>query len=92
MQALRLLKAAYDRGINTVRWHICSSLNEPLLPRRGMRKLLLSVVLAVGYRQRVLQRRVGEDHRQGPEEVWHPATKGHHHDKVLPRGLRSGGL
>lgn len=63
-KALPLLKAAWDRGVNTV----CTS-------RAYVGGLRLTLRRVVGYRQYLLQWRLGEGYREGDQGVQHPAPQ-----------------
>ena len=72
-KALPLLKAAYDRGLNTV----CM--------RRWVMELYLRLIgCTVGHCEYVFQWQVGADHRKCTQEVRYPTTQSGYHEQMLP--------
>lgn len=75
-QGLRVLKAAYDRGINTVRG-----------PLEVGTVRAVTNFLQVGYSQCVLQWHVGENHCQGPRRVQDSSEQSGANDQMLSRRM-----
>lgn len=78
-EALPLLKAAYDKGINT--WDTGTLPISTWMIPSGVHANLAFLAS-----QRLLQRRLGNPDRQSHQEIQHPAPKDHRPHKMLRAG------
>lgn len=93
-KALPLLKAAYDRGINTVSWPLLAACSLPCLAPLPppvfscvgqLSSCLRSITSwdAVGHGKHLLEWRLGTGDRPSDQKVQPPSAQAHHHDQGM---------